>query len=655
MRKHAILLFLTFRIAFTLSGQQNWFRYDWNKISPKNFSGLYDYVYDYDMAAYKDNIYIGGYYKKFSEEMAASVNYDILHGNFYSDFNGYENYLKKILEYTVNDTSITNRIKILLYRDNYFNASMNESGILRLNVGAVARLGNEAELALLLGHEVAHFVNKDAVKRYGRKLEQDNYNFGFVNSSLFFLYFVSNPFSYMYWHNREEESAADFTALNYLKRTKYSLKSAGNLFKIMWRMDIRSEYADSPLSFYKSHPDPGNRAKQMKALSNDSLSKNRKNFMIDSVSFVQLKKLCFNEAVNISLVNNSLNDLMSLSFTEYLIDPDNKKNLAVLIESLRRFSVIYGDEVQDRSFILYPYQENKRSKADNYKFLDEKTPSVLKVLTKGFIDLGKDDLKYIKATELTDTSDIKFSTNKEALSYFIQKALDQNCTECLHYKYFDSKGEFPDADQFIAANDVFNTNDYIKNKNAKSSATEDCFIVLPTGFVRANIFINRKSVKEQTELYNTVVNSVSVKTGKKVLKLSEMSFTDQQLILSMLTEAEYFTKRKGNSGLYTKKTDWIKFSPEFYSFFSKNNIRNLYVCDFNLRITGKNMNTHDWHYNPAEKALEDYTFYKISLPGNGNSFTIEGIGDMGTINEDPVYYSDKFANKFNFFYTTNKN
>ena len=113
-----------------------------------------------------------------------------------------------------------------------------------------------------------------------------------------------------------------------MKASPYSLKSGANIFKQMKRMEVRAEIVyGKNLKKYSTHPDPGDRLKQVKLLSSDSLNKNKKNFVVDSIAFVKLKELCYQETINIGLQENKVNELIDLTFTRYLFEPDNQYNI----------------------------------------------------------------------------------------------------------------------------------------------------------------------------------------------------------------------------------------------------------------------------------------------------------------------------------------
>lgn len=82
-------------------------------------------------------------------------------------------YLNKIAERVgSHDSAKSNlQIKVRIIRDPLVNAFSMPNGSIYVHTGALARLENEAQLAFLLGHEMSHAVNKDAV--FDTKSRQD--------------------------------------------------------------------------------------------------------------------------------------------------------------------------------------------------------------------------------------------------------------------------------------------------------------------------------------------------------------------------------------------------------------------------------------------------------------------------------------------------
>lgn len=642
-RKFSILISCIL-IAISSFSQKSWFHYSWDSINKQNFTGLYQDIYDFDLKKYKDNIYVGRFYENIAQECASDVCYDAFSGNFYKSIGPSEKYLKSILTTIIKDSTITKNIRIFIYRDIHANASMNESGILRLYIGEIARANNEAELAMIMGHEVGHFLNEDMIKSYGRAIEGVNNSWN--NEIVIYSWLkirLNTPWIDNYWYSREEEAAADFAAINFMKASPYSLKSGANIFKQMKRMEVRAEIVyGKNLKKYSTHPDPGDRLKQVKLLSSDSLNKNKKNFVVDSIAFVKLKELCYQETINIGLQENKVNELIDLTFTRYLFEPDNQYNLAVLIESIRR-SLIINKKSEKKSFILDRYQTDNVKNSENYAFLNKENPCILNFLTKGFLDIGKEDIAKIKAKELLDSTKTEFVTNIEAFAYFKKKADELDCKVCTHYKYFEKVPDYNTVDDFISINSLFETNDFLKEKGGIQKLENEMFVVLPNEITFGDAAINRKTIQEQSDFNNQLVESLNVALSKPVVKLFDLPYKDQHLLMSLVNVSSDIAKLVENSGINKYSINWLETPPELYSFFTRNKVKTIYVCKTRL-VQSLNGKQSEYFY-----------LYKITAPEkNKYSFCANIKKGESALTEDYKSYINKFSGAVLNFYNWTK-
>lgn len=646
MNKVILHSFLILLASFTSFSQSSWYRYNWDSINEKSFPDMLNTIYNFDLNFYKDNIYIGQYHQAFAASEAKAVDYDVKFGHFYL-FEKYDKYLRKILETTIPDTSITNKISIYLTRETEVNASMNGSGTLRLNIGSMAWFDSESEIASTFGHEVSHFTNHDVIKDFGKEIE--NYfspsfsNFWisaripFTNQIITF----GDPYSERYWFSRTQESAADFLSIKYLKNSPYSTRGLANKFKKWKKDEIRSQikYGESDAA-RKTHPDPGDRLKQVETLSSDFSNKDKKDFVVDSVTFFELKSLAQKEVINLNLQQCKLRDVIETTFKTYLFMPDNTDNLTILIEALRRY-LLFGEKekIGDESFLLHDFQTKHIKDSKTYAFLNENKPSILKYLFKGLIDVSKKDISLIKANDLLDTTSIEFTTYSEAYAYFKIKASEKKCQSCTHYKLFEKEINPTDAQDYLKLNSPLDTRGYIEQIINPLVNGKDLFIVMPTSLHQIFHLLDLKSYSEQEKFYDSIVEVIKRKVGNQVLKLHEMPYYDQHQLLMLLSLSDYFLKIKENAVYFTDKTDWTKYCPELCNFFLRNGIKNVFVIDVNLDL------------RKDKKSYQNYSFYKISLPSIKNN-TFNASIKKGEQYLDPQYkwFLKKIGTEFDYFY-----
>lgn len=614
IRKY-FLLILFFFGALIGNAQNAWQHYNWDGTSPKDHKGVSDSIYAYDVSRYKGDMYVGQNAEVAALFCAQGFQKDVLGGNFYKLPADLQSYLRKVYNTIIPDQSINKVVRIYLCRDADINASMNESGILRINVGMLARLNSEAELAMVMGHETGHFVNEDVIKGIGRKFSQSN-NTGYL---FFSLKQMSDEFSNL-WFSREDESAADFRAIKYMKASPYSLKGGSELFRLFKREETRMNIMyGSRVKLLATHPDPGNRLKIIKSLSEDSLNVGKKNFVVDSLMFRKLKEFCFMETVNICLQENNLEDLSVMCFSKYLFEPDNHDNLAVLMESLRR-QLLLGKEknLEDKSFILAKYQTAFVEKSENYAFLNSKNPSILNHLSKGFLNFKKEDTLKIKATELYDQTVTEFTTYQEAYDYFKKKAASVGCKVCEHYKCFEENADVSAAAEYAKKNILFATNDCLAQANPAEAFKNELVVIWPAQYYKKDYLFNKIS-EQELGLLNAQLRDSLLAAGKKAICFYDLPYEDQHL-LSVLAGLESFGD--GSRLSCKEKKDWMKYAPELFSFFKRNNVNAVYVADFRLyqELGAKSPQVKGGVTDPSAplgRQQEINYSYKICIPAKG--------------------------------------
>jgi len=129
--------------------------------------------------------------------------------------------------------------------------------------GMLEKLTTEAQLAALLGHEVAHVVARDSMAALSRKQALDVLLIGAmfggapaeaVRGASATRLFLDLRYS------REDEYEADLAGLDYMVAAGYDPRGAIELIKT-----LEDENAVRPLEFFSTHPSPKNRRAYMMA------------------------------------------------------------------------------------------------------------------------------------------------------------------------------------------------------------------------------------------------------------------------------------------------------------------------------------------------------------------------------------------------------
>ncbi len=134
-------------------------------------------------------------------------------------------YLNQIVDTLLkNDTVLRKKINLFSLKSAVVNAYCYDKGYLFMDVGMVAQIENEAQLAYVLCHEITHYVKKHNILGYIHDEKLEASVEGKNEESL-----LQEKCQY----SKEQESEADFEGLKLLQKTKYDLRLAKGIFDIL--------------------------------------------------------------------------------------------------------------------------------------------------------------------------------------------------------------------------------------------------------------------------------------------------------------------------------------------------------------------------------------------------------------------------------------
>jgi hypothetical protein len=119
-------------------------------------------------------------------------------------------------------------VRIYVMRDPHFNASMTPNGMLLVNSGLLLRIRNEAELAAILGHELAHFERRHSLALLKKARSATGWAafLGAAGAGPLALAFVGGFFTF----SQEQEREADLDGLKAMRLAGYRSRSAGDIW-----------------------------------------------------------------------------------------------------------------------------------------------------------------------------------------------------------------------------------------------------------------------------------------------------------------------------------------------------------------------------------------------------------------------------------------
>jgi Zn-dependent protease with chaperone function len=176
-------------------------------------------------------------------------------------------YLQKILDriVSVNEELKPLEVRLVFSRDNWVNAYSVGEGTLVVNAGLLIRLKNEAELAFVLCHELAHYyldhsaksiqkmistANSESVRAEIKKLSRQEYGAGAELDKLMKWMAFSS-----YRHSRENESEADEQAIRFMQKTEFNGQGAITCLQMLDQSDDSTYYPSLNLKSIFNFPD----------------------------------------------------------------------------------------------------------------------------------------------------------------------------------------------------------------------------------------------------------------------------------------------------------------------------------------------------------------------------------------------------------------
>lgn len=269
-----------------------------------------------------------GYVKRSKKDFYLENNFmvdELLHNGkvLYNDPIGI--YVNKVLATILeNKPELKKQIRVYVVLSDIVNAYATNNGIVFINMGLLAKLENEAQLAFILGHEITHFEKKHVLNRYVlnekivRKKIKINYSDSDVESALFL------QTSYA----KEQEIESDIESTKLLLGTKYNPRAGMDVMRILaseipmtdtyhfnpaffakdtslkFNLDSVNfnelEYEEDLESDSKTHPALTQRIQTIAGLS-DSLSSSKKNFILPEKEFYIIQKMAQFEVSKIFL------------------------------------------------------------------------------------------------------------------------------------------------------------------------------------------------------------------------------------------------------------------------------------------------------------------------------------------------------------------
>ncbi|MBL0328115.1 MAG: M48 family metallopeptidase [Bacteroidetes bacterium] len=502
----------------------------------------------------------------FAHSQACYISDFISDGTIYSDWDELENYVNEVLQKVLpEELKKDSVIHLYIVKDGYFNAFMTASGHAFMNIGLLADLPDEAALASVLCHELAHYYLKHSLYRF---MEAEAGNF---DNGVFFVDKSRSKFSI------KNELQADSLSAVWLQKSGYTLDGSISSFKVMQRLELNQLRSYSEMTLKEStHPLSQKRLDRLTDFYNQSKTSPGKNFLIDENKFNRLKEEVKPEILKNFLADFHYTECIETAFRYHLFDPDNTTYIYYILEAIRRKSYLDIDTWK-KMFITDGYYDLIDVNGEKHK--EPMTDHLFKKFDLEIIPIDPKDGVKLKARFYW--RETKFTTYEEAFNFFYNLSQALNCHECVlsnglsYTAKADSALRNKMLLKYLSYDDVKHK-EYAQNvlkgtiaKNLKKNKL--------TAFVELNSYVEegyeRIPIPDKNNLFKIVVDSaMKNKTGRTYVYLPEFK-TEHLNDFSSLVALKHFslarTVAKGD------RTELHILDPKYWEMFHKYNVNEI--------------------------------------------------------------------------------
>lgn len=163
-----------------------------------------------------------------------------------------------------------NDLRIYILDVPFFNASMAPNGVMIIWTGALLRMQNESDLALIIGHEFGHYKKRHSIQQW-RKIKKSSAflgTFGILTAGagVGVAGMVANIAggASMAKFSRDKEREADGIGMNIIGEKRYDPQSSVRLWEAMLREENARDYG-KPFPAFASHPQTKDRVEDVRA------------------------------------------------------------------------------------------------------------------------------------------------------------------------------------------------------------------------------------------------------------------------------------------------------------------------------------------------------------------------------------------------------
>ncbi|MEI6122505.1 MAG: M48 family metallopeptidase [Bacteroidota bacterium] len=431
MKKFIIVLFLFPVVTFCQKNIDS-VRYTANILSD---------AYRVQPALLRNYIYAGvpdnlkkGIFEKMSYVFSCQASYEISKiigsGDIYSNWPGFETYLNEVLQKIMPaELQQDTMIHAYIVQDGSYNAFMTPTGHMFVNIGLFSHIPDEATLAAVFTHELAHYYFKHSLLTYIAD-----------QTGKFDLGLLGTPEKVYNHYSIKFELQADSMGMRWLQRTNYKLLGMMNAFEIGERLE-NNMLSLSETDFKideNDHPTSGMRYNRLLNYYNKFKDKPGEFFLVSEQKFNKYKEEAKPEILRCLLDNYQYYACIENAFKFHIFDPNNSVYIHYLVDAIRR--KCYMDiNLWKENFITNRYYDTLL--VNNIMTKKKMQRNLFESFNTQILPMSAQDAQNVKAKYYWN-GDAKFKTYEEAFEFYFrlsQAFKDHECMLLDALSYSDDK------------------------------------------------------------------------------------------------------------------------------------------------------------------------------------------------------------------------
>lgn len=551
-------------------------------------SELREHIYQGIPDNYKNSIEKRRLYH-FADFNAVGISELVSSGDVYENWPELESYLNQILRKVMpEEIKSDSGIHAYVTKNPEFNAFMTPSGLTFINVGLLTYLSDEASLASVLAHELAHYYKRHSLKTFIKE-EQGNFKEGlFIRNNSESEYSIFN------------EAQADSLSLKWLMDAGYELNGSGKAFGIMKNLQEGALQRSQRRWEIKAstHPLPQQRLEYFVDFIQSNPDYKGEKYLFGEDKFRRFQDLARKEVLKQELEKFHYSSCIEKAFKFHLLDPGNIVYQEYILEGIRRACYI-DPSLWNQNFVTHRYYDPNAERKSKYAAKPQYTKCLFESEDSIYLGISPEEHEKIRVMAYWEAETPIFRTNEGAFLFFYKIARQFGSKEAILSNALsvtlDTAVRNDLLREYISFSDI-QYGDYARSL-LKQDATEN--LPKKTIFVLSsfNLFlvegkeqISIRSEKEKDfRLLRAFMDTVNKNyEDSPLIHLEDLNYNKLQDYRELVDLAAFAERRMLSKG---QRLQFDILEPRFWNFFKKFEASEFKFLELNFVETRKSKKT----------------------------------------------------------------